>query len=42
MRASMHMALEKQSLSSDENAEEIDQIAGELMGELPSDLWDDP
>ena len=40
-RAGIHMALERQSLSSRMNAEEIDEIAGELMRELPSDLWED-
>ncbi|MFT6305908.1 MAG: hypothetical protein ACJA0Z_001071 [Halioglobus sp.] len=34
------MALEKQSLSTSHNQEEVSRIAEELAREMPSDLWD--
>jgi len=38
--ASIHMELEKQSLSTSHNVEEVRRIAEELAREMPSDLWD--
>lgn len=39
-RVSAHMALEKQSLSSEQTNEEIELLADELLRERPSDFWD--
>lgn len=39
-RASAHMALEKQALSSSENESEIQRLEEELLRDLPSDFWD--
>lgn len=38
-RASSHMALEKQSLSSVQNQTEIDHLTAELLRQRPSDFW---
>ena len=38
-RASSHMALEKQSLSSKQMKEEIEWLADQLLRERPSDFW---
>lgn len=40
-RASSHMALESQSLSEAQNAEEIERIARELVRTMPSTFWAD-
>lgn len=40
MRASAHMALEKQSLTSEQTAQRIDDLADELMREMPPDFWE--
>lgn len=39
MRAGAHMALEKQSLSSKQTAQRIDDLADELVRDMPSDFW---
>lgn len=39
MRASAHMALEKQSLSNEQTRQRIDDLTDELMREMPSDFW---
>ncbi len=39
-RASSHMALEKQSLTSAQMRDEIDRLAEELLRERPSDFWE--
>ena len=39
-RASAHMALEKQSLSSKQTQSEIERLSDELLRERPSDFWD--
>ena len=41
-RASAHMALEKQALSSERNNAEIERLADELMRDPPSDFWESP
>lgn len=38
-RASSHMALEKQSLSSEQMKEEIERLTDQLLRERPSDFW---
>lgn len=38
-RASSHMVLEKQSLSSKQMKEEIERLADQLLRERPSDFW---
>lgn len=38
-RAGAHMALEKQSLSDEQNEEEVERIARELIRRMPADLW---
>ena len=38
-RASAHMALEKQSLSSEKMRKEIERFAEQLLRERPSDFW---
>jgi predicted DNA-binding mobile mystery protein A len=40
-RASGHMALESQSLSETQNAQEAERIAQELLRTMPADLWAD-
>jgi len=40
-KASDHMALESQSLSKAQNAEEVDRVARELMRQMPPDFWTD-
>ena len=40
MRASAHMALEKQSLTNKQTAQRIDDLANELMREMPPDFWE--
>lgn len=39
-RASAHMALEKQSLSSAQRREEVERLAYQLLRERPSDFWE--
>lgn len=39
-RASAHMALEKQSLSSEQTNEEIERLTDELLRDPPSDFWE--
>lgn len=39
-RASAHMALEKQSLSSSQLKDEIERMVDELMRDPPSDFWE--
>lgn len=39
--ASTHMALEAQSLNKDQLEFEIDRIAAQIMGKMPSDFWND-
>jgi len=39
-QASIHMGLEKQSLTEEQIQKEIIRIAKELANEMPSDLWD--
>ena len=39
-RASAHMALEKQSLSSEKMREEIERLAEQILRERPSDFWE--
>ena len=39
-RASAHMALEKQSLSSEQMWAEIERLAEQLLRERPSDFWE--
>lgn len=39
-RASSHMALEKQSLTSEQTREEIERLADDLLRERPSDFWE--
>ena len=39
-RASAHMALEKQSLSSEQMRAEIERLAEQLLRERPSDFWE--
>jgi predicted DNA-binding mobile mystery protein A len=40
-QASVHMALEKQSLSEAQNAEEIERLTYDFLRTMPSDLWTD-
>ncbi len=40
-RASGHMSLEDQSLTSNKNLAEVDRLAEELVREMPAHLWDD-
>ncbi|MGQ2905854.1 MAG: mobile mystery protein A [Neoaquamicrobium sediminum] len=40
MRASAHMALEKQSLTSAQTAQRIEDLANELLRDMPSDFWE--
>lgn len=39
-RASVHMALEKQSLTPEQTQEEIERLADDLLRKRPSDFWD--
>lgn len=39
MRASAHMALEKQSLTSAQTAQRIEDLADELVRDMPPDFW---
>lgn len=39
-RASIHMGLEKQSLTKKQIQEEVIRVATELANDMPSDLWD--
>ena len=41
LRASAHMALEKQSLLPEQTREEIERLTRELMRDPPSDFWED-
>lgn len=38
-RASAHMALEKQSLPAEQTKQRIEELADELVREMPPDLW---
>lgn len=38
-RAGTHMALEKQSLSDEQNRQEVERITRELISTMPADLW---
>jgi predicted DNA-binding mobile mystery protein A len=40
-KASSHMALESQSLSEAQNAEEVERIARDLLRTMPANLWAD-
>lgn len=40
IRASIHMALEKQSLSDEQIEREIERVAAELLVKQPSDFWE--
>ena len=40
-RARAHMALEKQALSDQHTAEEIERVARDLIVQMPSDFWED-
>lgn len=40
-KASDHMALESQSLSEEQNAEEVERLARDLLRNMPSGLWSD-
>lgn len=40
-KASSHMALESQSLSEAQNAEEVERIAHDLLRTMPANLWAD-
>ncbi|MEX0409769.1 mobile mystery protein A [Aquibium sp. LZ166] len=40
MRASAHMALEKQSLTSAQTAQRIEDLADELIRDMPPDFWE--
>ncbi|RWU09484.1 mobile mystery protein A [Pseudidiomarina gelatinasegens] len=39
-RASAHMALEKQSLTSKQTAQRIDDLANEFIRDMPADFWE--
>lgn len=39
-RSSAHMALEKQSLSSEQTKEEIERLTSDFLRERPSDFWE--
>jgi len=39
IRASAHMALEKQSIAAEDNQHAIDRLANELLRLMPSDFW---
>ncbi|MEM7666330.1 MAG: mobile mystery protein A [Pseudomonadota bacterium] len=40
-KAATHMALEKQSLRSEQDAAEIERLTAEFVRDMPSDLWSD-
>lgn len=40
LRASAHMALESQSLPSEQTRQRIDSLAHELVRDMPSDFWE--
>ena len=40
MRASAHMALEKQSLTAEQTAQRIDELADELTRDMPPNFWE--
>jgi predicted DNA-binding mobile mystery protein A len=40
-RASTHMALEKQALTAEQDAEQIERMAQDMVREMPRDLWSD-
>lgn len=40
MRASAHMALEKQSLTNAQTAQRIEDLADELVRDMPPDFWE--
>ena len=40
MRASAHMALEKQALTNEQTSQRIDDLADELMRDMPPDFWE--
>ena len=40
MRVSAHMALEKQALANERTSQRIDDLADELIREMPSDFWE--
>ncbi|MCV0381712.1 mobile mystery protein A [Nitratireductor sp.] len=40
MRASAHMALEKQSLTNAQTAQRIEELADELIRDMPPDFWE--
>jgi len=40
MRASAHMALEKQALTSTQTAKRIEELANELIRDMPPDFWE--
>jgi predicted DNA-binding mobile mystery protein A len=40
MRASAHMALEQQALTKEQTRQRIDDLAAELMRDMPPDFWD--
>ena len=41
-RAGVHMALENQALSDEQNAADIERIAQELLFRMPRDFWSEP
>ena len=41
MRAGAHMALEKQSLTAEQTARRIEELADELVRTMPPDFWED-
>lgn len=41
-RASTHMALEKQSLSSEHTRRQVEELTEDLLRELPADFWETP
>lgn len=40
MRASAHMALEEQSLTSEQTPQRIEELAYEFIRNMPSDFWE--
>ena len=40
MRASAHMALEKQALTNEQTSQRIDDLADDLIREMPPDFWE--
>lgn len=41
-RASAHMALEQQSLSSGDTRRQVEELAEELLRDMPADFWEAP